>query len=225
MINFRTIALLALISFPIFGQPKFIRNKNRPNVDGLEFKAAKSVLKPYLKAIKDPEKKQVEIDRIQQLMFIKEDLSKMMATNPYYTKNRKRILLKKHGKLQFVACTYIKANGSQLNLKTSKNGKFVKLKWSSIPSKTILDMLDFYLKMKIKFAKQKVNTENKGRFSDENIGIADFALRSALFVEWNLGPKHARKHVYIVLKYEPSYVDNIIKFIPKTLQRDFSKKK
>ena len=216
MNTFKKISLVTILLFPIFIQAAFTRNKNRPNVDGVEFKAAKSVLKPYLAAIKDPEKKQIEHDRLKQLIFIKEDLAKIMATNPYYSKDRTRILLKKHGKLQFVACTYIKANGMQLNLKTAKDGKYVKLKWSSIPSKTILNMLDSFLKMKIRFAKQQTKT-SKGRNSDQKTDIADFALRAALFVEWNLGPKYAKKHVAVVLKYQPDYLEFVQRFLPDSL--------
>jgi len=211
----KTILLLTLL-IPTIIQAEFVRNKNRPAVGGVEFKEAKAVLKPYLDAITDPAKKKIEIERIKQLMFIKEDLAKLMATNPYYSKDRTRILLKKHGRLQFVACTYIKANDLQLNLKTAKDGKFVKLKWSSIPSKTVLDMLIYYLKMKIDFAKQQTKTST-GRNTDQKTDIADFALRTALFVEWNLGPKYAKKYVEVVLKYKPSYLPYVQKFLPDSL--------
>lgn len=216
MKNSRKMVLLVALLIPTFMQAEFVRNKDRPNVDGVEFKEAKAVLKPYLEAITDPAKKRIEIERIKQLIFLKEDLAKVMATNPYYTKDRTRILLKKHGRLQFVACTYVKANGMQLNLKTAKDGKFVKLKWSSIPSKTILDMLNSFLKMKIQFSKQEAKT-SKGRNSDQKTDLADFALRTALFVEWNLGPKHAKKHVAVVLKYKPDYLEFVQKFLPDSL--------
>ena len=84
-------------------------------------------------------------------------------------------------------------------------------------------MLDFYLRLKIRFAKEMVNDENQAQLAAASVSIADFALRSALFVEWNLGPKYAKKHVNIVLKYQISYLDAVLKFIPKTLERNFKK--
>jgi hypothetical protein len=206
--------ILVLILFATCSYSAIKHNQNRPYVPGVEFKASKATLKPYLDSIKDPEKKNIEIERLKQLMFIKEDLAKLMATNPYYTKDRKRILLRKHGKLQFVACKYIRANGGQLNLKTFKQ-KFVKLKWRSIPSKTIVDMLDYYLKLKIKFLGSQGATANRNLA--QKTDIADFALRAALFVEWNLGPKYSKKYIDIALKYEPTYISYVKKFLPQTL--------
>jgi hypothetical protein len=204
--------ILILVSLTTFSHAEIKRNKNRPEVPGVEFKASKAVLKPYLDAIKDPKKKTTEINRLKQLMFIKEDLAKLMATNPYYSKDRKRILLSKHGKLKFVACKYIRANGNQLNLKTFK-GRYVKLKWRSIPSKTIVNMINYYLKLKMGFA-DSPGTAGESRSLDIKTDIADFAMRAALFVEWNLGQKYAKKYIDIVLKYKPSYISYIKEFLP-----------
>ena len=196
--------LLFFVSIESFSAQKMEIKK--PRIIGLTFKDNPLVLKPYLKKFKG-EAHATEFQRLSQLIYCKENLSELLGRTPFYPKKDNIVKLKKHGKFQYVKCIYIKANGLQVNLKTL-DGELVKLHWSDIPSETIMDMFMYYAKLKIKYL-----GASTARVEVLKSDLADFALRMALFADWNGWSSRAKKCAALAIKYKPSYEAQVKEFI------------
>ncbi|MCK5834188.1 MAG: hypothetical protein KAG98_00470, partial [Lentisphaeria bacterium] len=173
---------------------------------GLTFKSSKVELKKYLSKFKGQAYSR-EYDRIEQLVFIKKDLARLLSSMPYAPTEDSKILVKKSGKLEMVPCLYMKGNENRLDIKVGKDD-YLQLEWSDLPTESVLQVMDYYLELKIKSVKAW-GLGKKGK-----IELADYALRMALFTDWNGLKEKSQSYAETAARYQRSYRVYVDRFLP-----------
>jgi len=173
----------------------------RPKVMGVTFKSSKTELLKYLGQF-DGQARERECLRLRQLIYIKEDLANLLSHMPYTPPKGSKLLVKRFGKLTLLPCSFVKGNENQIDFKTER-GEHIKFSWSEIPSETIISLMEFYLKMKV--GTVGVKRLNPRARDDRKTDLADFALRMALFADWNGLETKRQQYAKIATRYLPDY--------------------
>ena len=181
----------------------------KPKVMGATFKSSRTELLKYLDQFSGKAREREHL-RLAQLIYIKEDLAKLLSHMPYNPPKGGRVLVQQSGKLTLMPCLFVKGNENQIDFKTAR-GQYIKLSWADIPSETIMVMMEYYLQLKI--ANVKIQQNDRDKRSEMKLDLADFSMRMALFADWNGLKTKSQQYSKIATKCQPGYKKHVDSFL------------